>query len=371
MCANKMESIVPSVSILLPVYNGAEYLRRAIDSLLGQSFTDFELIILNDGSTDSSQDIIDSYSDSRIVRVHHDNMGLHRTLNKGLSIAKGKYICRMDQDDIAAPDRLEMQISFLDSNPEVGLVGSTSWLAEIDGEVKRIVSYAFSDYEIRWFLLFDNPMIHSSVMFRRAVIALSGGYEEDKIYNYAEDYDLWSRMAQHTRIHNIDQPLVTRFDVPGGMSLSNLQKQQQQALKISDRNIHNYLGGTYPLSDIDTAILKSAWLRTDLPGDISPIYVLKRLPKLARTILLLFDNVYKVYSPEERNLAREWIASKYREAHQQSIMVLLRASFVAGLQPNKVQKFRIIIGLTPKVMYILLKKGLRLPRRMIGYLSKV
>ncbi len=355
----------PEVSILLPIYNGAEFLRRAIDSLLVQTFTNFELIILNDGSTDCSQAIIDSYADPRIVRIGHDNMGLHRTLNKGLRLARGRYICRMDQDDIAAPDRLELQVRFLESHPEVSLVGSTSWLANVGGKIERIASYAFADYEIRWFLLFDNPMIHSSVMFRREIIGLSGGYEEDKRYDYAEDYDLWSRMSLHTSLWNIDSPLVTRTDTPGGMSLSNLQKQRRQAFEISARNCRFLVGEKYPLSDADIAILRSAWLGMDLPKEISVLTVLKRLFVTLQAIELLFKSVYRNYSPEEKLIARKWIVNEYQKVHGRPLVMFIRTVFAMKLQPDNLHRLKLGVVVNLRFARKCLKYGLSFSKKLL------
>lgn len=360
--ANMSGHVSPCVSILLPVYNGAEFVSSAIDSLLAQTFTDFELIVLNDGSTDSSQEIIDSYSDSRIVRVYHDNMGLHRTLNKGIELARGKYICRMDQDDTSAPERLEMQKNFLDSNFDVGLVGSTCWLVTIGETAKRVVGYAFADYEIKWFLLFDNPMIHSSVMFRKDILESSGGYAEDSKYNYAEDYDLWSRMSMHTQIYNIDMPLVTRIEMSDGMSYANLQKQRQQAFEISARNWQLLLGDEYNISDVDVAILRSIWLSSALPEGVSAADAFKRLPSLLRASERVFERIYKNYSPEERLVAREWIASKYQEIRGGLLATILRTIFALSFQPGNLQRLKLIMVVGYKSLSKLLINKLGLSR---------
>lgn len=360
--ANMSAHASPSISILLPVYNGAEFVRSAIDSLLAQTFTDFELIVLNDGSADNSQEIIDSYSDSRIVRVCHDNMGLHRTLNKGIALAKGKYICRMDQDDISAPDRLEIQKNFLDSNSDVGLVGSTSWLVIIGETTKRVVGYAFDDYEIKWFLLFDNPMVHSSVMFKKDILELSGGYAEDRKYNYAEDYDLWSRMAIHTKIYNIDSPLVTRIEMPDGMSYANLQKQRQQAFEISARNWQLLLVDESNISDVDVAILRSIWLSMALPEGVSAAHVFKRLPSLLRASERVFESMYKNYSPKERLVAKKWIASKYQEIRGGLLATIFRTIFAISFQPGNLQRLKLTMIVGYKSVNKLLRNGLGFSR---------
>jgi glycosyltransferase involved in cell wall biosynthesis len=120
----------PYVTVLMPVYNTEMYLKEAIDSILNQTFRDFEFIVINDGSTDSTSDIIESYSDPRIIYLQNEkNLGVATSLNKGLSIAKGTYIARMDGDDVSRCDRLEKQVAFMDANPEIGVCGT--WLETI------------------------------------------------------------------------------------------------------------------------------------------------------------------------------------------------------------------------------------------------
>src|SRR5690606_37374672 len=124
---------MPRVTVLLAVHNGERYIQEAIDSILAQTFGDFELLIVNDGSTDATRDLVLSYSDDRIRLVDNDhNIGLPKSLNRGLRLAKGRYIARLDADDISEPDRLAAQVSFLQANPDVAMVGS--WYRKIDGE---------------------------------------------------------------------------------------------------------------------------------------------------------------------------------------------------------------------------------------------
>lgn len=326
----------PDISILLPVYNGADLLTRAIESLLMQTFTDFELIILNDGSTDASEEIISNYSDNRIVAIAHENMGLARTLNRGLDIARGAYICRLDQDDVADRGRLAQQKAYLDNHADVGLVGSTSWLATLDGEIKRIASYAFSDEDIRWFLLFDNPMIHSSVMFRSSLLKAHGAYDQSKTYDYTQDYDLWSRMAGYTKLVNLETPLVTRVEHPEGMTLSNLEEQRRQAFDISARNCRFSVGDNLPLDDDDIAFLRSAWLGMDLPEHLSITAALKRISVLLKAGRKLFQGAYADYPPETKQLIKRRLSDKYLN------------KMWAGPAPSSFVRWALAMSLEPK-----------------------
>lgn len=194
----------PLVTVLMPVYNGAKFLREAIESILNQTFTNFELLIINDGSNDSSEEIILSYEDSRIVYVKNEhNLKLIATLNKGLELAKGKYIARMDADDISVLSRLEKQVRFLEGNPAIGLLGSAFEI--IGKEIKN--SYPVADDDIRLTMLFLNSFLHSSVLFRRE-LCLTNNLYFNKKYIHAEDYKLWTELMFKTKVSNLDEVLV-------------------------------------------------------------------------------------------------------------------------------------------------------------------
>lgn len=156
----------PKVTVLMPVYNGEEYLREAIESILFQSFGNFEFLIIDDGSTDDSINIIASYTDPRIrVITNGENIGIARALNKGIELARGKYIARMDSDDISLPKRFEKQVDFLDKNPEIGIVGS--WIKTFGGRKTIILAHPCNPEMVRIFFLFDSPLAHPTVMMRR------------------------------------------------------------------------------------------------------------------------------------------------------------------------------------------------------------
>ncbi len=203
-------SNIPKVTVLMPVYNGEEYLREAIESILGQSFTDFELLIINDGSTDRSVEIIQSYRDPRIRLVHNErNMGLVPTLNKGVKLANGEYIARMDADDISLPERFAKEVLFLDSHPLISVVSVKALLINAKGTEdglwladKNTTTWS----EIYQLLPKENCVVHPGVMIRKEVIANYGFNPKQKD---AEDYDLWLRIASDGhKIEKIDEELL-------------------------------------------------------------------------------------------------------------------------------------------------------------------
>ncbi len=205
-----MNSENPKVTVLMPVYNGERHLREAIESILTQAFTDFEFLIINDGSTDHSAEIVESYTDPRIRLMHNEqNSGLIATLNNGIDLAQGKYIARMDCDDISLSQRLSRQVKFLDENPDCAVVAVKIVLINADG--REIGDWkgdrnATTEDEIRRRLPIISCIAHPGVMIRKPIIAK---YRYDPSQHYAEDYDLWLRIASDGyQIAKIDEVLL-------------------------------------------------------------------------------------------------------------------------------------------------------------------
>lgn len=221
---------LPSITVLMPVYNGEEYLPEAIESVLGQTWTDFEFLILNDGSTDKSFEIIKSYSDSRIRFVENEkNVGLISTLNKGINLSRGKYIARMDCDDISLPQRLEKQASFLDTHPEIGVCGS--WIQIFSDDMSYIQKYALTSEEIRCTMLFYCGLAHPTVIIRKNIILKYQLYYDCE-YIHAEDYELWQRLFNHTVFANIPEVLLHYRISKNQISNINRKQQSISALRV-------------------------------------------------------------------------------------------------------------------------------------------
>ena len=208
----------PLVSVLMPIYNGAADLRKALDSVLSQTFGDFEVIAINDGSKDDSAALLNAVDDPRVRVIHQDNMGLAATLNRGLSMARGALIARQDQDDLSHPERFARQVSFLQSNPECVLLGTAAEIWIGDERTDRAHDHPTEHALLVFDLLFNNPFVHSSVMMRRDAVLALGGYTTDKDRQPPEDYELWSRLARHGRVANLPERLVVYREVPQSMS---------------------------------------------------------------------------------------------------------------------------------------------------------
>ncbi|MFT3867312.1 MAG: glycosyltransferase [Nibricoccus sp.] len=200
----------PIVSVIMSVHNGEPYLREAIDSILAQSFTDFEFLIVNDCSSDNSQRIIISYGDPRVRLVDNPtNIGLTKSLNKALALSRGHYVARMDADDRSHKERLAKQVEFLNENPRVAVVGTQ--IQPIDAEGKTIRKggsrKAVDPVALAWHWIFDNPLAHSTTLFRREIIwERMKGYDET--FRTSQDFELWSRVAHLYEICNLDEVLV-------------------------------------------------------------------------------------------------------------------------------------------------------------------
>ena len=196
----------PAVTVLMPVYNGARFLAEAVSSVLNQTFRDFELLAINDGSSDSSPEILASFHDPRIRIIDNGrNLGIIATLNKGLDLARSEYVARMDADDACYPNRLAVQISFMRSRPEVGAAGA--WYRPIGKVLSRAVRLPTSYDEICAWMPFHCPIAHPTVILRRKSF-VENGLSYDPGFPHAEDYDLWSRASRVMRLANVARVLL-------------------------------------------------------------------------------------------------------------------------------------------------------------------
>jgi len=234
----------------MPVYNGAKYLNEAIDSILNQTFNDFEFLIIDDCSTDQSINQVKSYDDPRIKLIKNNkNKGLSETLNKGLKLAKGKYIARMDQDDISMPNRLKKQLIFMEENPKIGVCGT--WI-QLIGKYNGIAESETEDELIKIKLLTNQNLAHPAVMIRKQIIE-KYKLSYDTSYTVAQDYDLWVRMFDYCSFANLVEPLLKyrvhenqnskRFrelnHIETNRVLLNLLKKMGLQLDESELIIHN------------------------------------------------------------------------------------------------------------------------------------
>jgi len=208
----------PRVSVLMAVRDGAPWVKDAVASVLTQTLTDLELIVVDDGSADATPHILAGVRDPRIRVERRSRGGLTPALNHALGLARAPLVARLDADDVALPERLARQVAFLDTNPEVGVLGSAAREVNGDGREVRVVRPPEDDAALRHALIRRNPMVHSTVTMRRAAIERVGGY--DPLFAVAQDYDLWMRLAGVTRLANLREPLVVRRLLPRRVSVA-------------------------------------------------------------------------------------------------------------------------------------------------------
>jgi glycosyltransferase involved in cell wall biosynthesis len=194
------------VTVLMSVFNGEQYLKDAIDSVLNQTYQDFDLLIMNDGSTDNSLAIIQSYKDPRIKLITNDqNLGLINSLNKGISLIQSDYIIRMDSDDICLPNRIEVQVNFMDAHPAVGASGSHYFQLKEDKHFE--IDLPMSSKEIKAFLIFNCPLAHPTTIIRKQVLdTYHIKYETG--YLYSEDYYFWLQLSKVSQLRNLKDCLI-------------------------------------------------------------------------------------------------------------------------------------------------------------------
>lgn len=227
----------PLVSVVLPVFNGEVYLKAAVESILSQSYINFELIVIDDGSADNSFQILNGVKDARTQLARHSNRGLAATLNKGIELARGEYIVRQDQDDLSFPDRLAKQVAYMESHPECALVGTWAQIMQGDRLMERYHRHPACPSELRYQLLFNNPFVHSSVMLRKSALEAVGGYSTDQTRQPPEDYELWSRLSRHSEVANLPEVLVHYREVPGSMSRVGPSPFRDNVIKICIENL--------------------------------------------------------------------------------------------------------------------------------------
>lgn len=217
----------PRVTVLMCVYNDELHVAAAIESILAQSYTDFELLIIDDGSTDRTPQILRSYAaaDSRIRVFSQANVGTTKSANRGLELARGEYVARLDSDDISLPHRLGVEVDFLDRHPEVGLVGGGSYLIDAGGHIvgRRNICPRNPALALRSRCIYQQ----SDVMFRRDVVRSVGGYRS-KFHN-AQDYDLWLRISEKVKIAKLPDMLGLWRINPGGYTLARAAEQRYES----------------------------------------------------------------------------------------------------------------------------------------------
>lgn len=282
-----MSNLYPyTVSVLMPAYNASEHIKEAIDSILEQTFIEFEFLIIDDGSTDSTVDIIKQFDDPRIKLIRNEgNKGLIYSLNYGLELAQGKYIARMDADDIALNTRFEKQVSFLENNPDISILGTAFIFLDTAYEIHH-PNY---NEEIRIKLLDDGAFAHPTVMMRRDVINLNSiRYNAD--YKYIEDYQFWVEAAiKNVKMANLDEVLLKYRQHPQQVSHQRYKEQEETKQRIKLEYLSHYFGESLTSEEL---ISVNKCFDIDLPAKM---FILDKLSRTNRRCNLFYHKYFDRY----------------------------------------------------------------------------
>lgn len=243
----------PKVSVVIPLYNREKYVRSAVDSILSQTFSDFELLVIDDGSTDGSIAVVQSYSDPRIRFVRNNtNLGVSATRDKGIQLARGEYLAFLDSDDCAYPDRLRKQTAFLDNHPDYAAVGSWSeWMSEEGHPSGRIKRKPTSSKEIAAWRLFQQGIENSASMARTDVLR---AYRHREDFDVCSDFELWARIAANHKLATLPEVLVRRRIHAGQLTQEKAARTEGQRLAIYAAQLH-LLGISFTDSDLKRHLL--------------------------------------------------------------------------------------------------------------------
>lgn len=226
------------ISVIMPVYNGEKYLKEAIESILSQIFRDFEFIIINDGSTDKTLEIIQSFSDPRIKLISQENKGIIYSLNRGITESRGKYIARMDADDISLPKRFEKQYKFLENNQEYGIIGATFLIINEGNQIAGVNAVLLDDEDLKKEIIVETTFGHGTVMMKKSILNVIGYYNPKALH--AEDFDLWTRFAEKSKMANLPEALYLWRDNPQGISRTKELIQSKSAQKIQKAQVYKF-----------------------------------------------------------------------------------------------------------------------------------
>jgi hypothetical protein len=283
----------PTVTVLMAVYNAEAYVSQAVESILTQSFSDFEFLIIDDASNDESFAILQLYAakDQRIRLLRNSkNLKAAATRNRGLAQARGHYLAPMDADDISFPNRLAVEVAFLDAHPEIGLVSANAYTINSTGKIADvpILLHGYTPAQVAWSLyLIDNPIAHSAVMYRTTLAQACGGYNEASRHG-VEDYLLWRQLVSNTRMLVLNKPLLyyrehTASLTGGGGSLVH----QEEVARLSRPLLEDQLG--HSVSERQISLFRG------LPVDPGPTE--GEISGCINLVIEIFDAFVRTFDP--------------------------------------------------------------------------
>lgn len=347
----------PRVTVLMTVYRGLPYLQEAIESVLSQSFSDFEFIIIDDASTDGSAEVVETYKDLRIRFLRNSsNIGQYRTINLGLAEAEGDIVVLLDQDDVCLPDRIARQVGYLDENPDVAVVGT--WAYSIDDRSRRKNSWRWrvADFGVLsgLLLLARCPLIHSSVAYRRSTILSLGGY--DPGFGTASDYALWTTLAVAGHRAALIPEYLIMFRKHSGQQSANVGVHSKDVARAHESFV-SHLSGLADVGAIASVLRIESTIWTENLGRERIVSILESIDDL----LSRSEGIFRFRSNESRHMRRtvyRWLgpgaklASRMKGWPDLMFYPLIYASsplLVPGVRPLAVRVLRSLRGLSTLV----------------------
>jgi len=261
--------MTPLVSVLIPVFNAEKYIRESVESILGQTYSNIEILVVNDGSSDGSYSILKEIKDERIILLNQENQGVAVALNRALNQAKGKYISRQDADDISFPNRIEKEVVFMEENKQVGLVGAWATVIDSQGKSKGQLKHSVSNRKLQYDILWDSPFVSSTTMFRKDCLEKTGMFYEGN--DLFEDYSMWSSISRNYELANIPEILIKYRELSTGLSFTTANS-KTRLINQRRKNISHHFSN-FSETEIE-GLAKSGFERTKINSisDLKKIY---------------------------------------------------------------------------------------------------
>lgn len=332
--------MTPRLTVLMPVYNASLFLKEAMDSILSQTFSNFEFLIVDDGSTDDSIQIIEGYTDERIRLVRNEkNLGISQTLNRGIEIASCDLIARMDADDISYPQRLQKQYAYMIDNPSCGLL--STWARVVTADKKTVTVEKHSHHYYYYNLNFECWIYHPTVLFRREVVKKAGMYSMP----YSEDYDLFWKIARDFKIDNMDEVLLDYRLSPH--SLNTVLRKEEYAVANREnvlRNLRYYMGNNFQIREEYLECLRH---------NFTPLLALQNMDHVIECLRILDEITIAILNKPNVNLDKK--QASMAAWHKKDFIVEQIASDLSN-----VEKFVLSIrSKKPEIMFRKLRKSIR------------
>ncbi len=303
----------PKISVVMPVMNEERYVRYSIESILSQTFSDFEFIIIDDGSTDGTPEILADYArrDGRIRIIRNNrNMGISRSLNIGIKAARGDYIARMDGDDVNTPDRFEKQAALLDENSDLVVAGAGYQTITADGRPRHAVTEGVERWECDWFSIFRSTILHSIMMYRRETL-LQHNVFYDPAFDYAEDVEFAHRLLRHGAALCLSQVMLVRRFHPANTSSRNLQRQRDAARRAATINAHHRFP-EIPETEIETLF---GFLKPPIGAPATHFHAVIRAMEKTETAFARSHNLDARQRRKMRNHSARWLFAAALNRH--------------------------------------------------------